>query len=259
MLISWSRGQSGQPQKCTFPLPKWVQNTQRAPQNPPECQISSKCQWFRYNTKYLAFRWGIGGFKLGGELNGTGRVGFSRGRLCPCVCVCHFVCMCVFCVCACAQICKRMCVCVCVHCACMHVYVCMFVWGCVHVLFICMCTCMSECSWVLCMRVCVYLCVYVLMWMCVVCVCVCVCVCVHACACVCARMRAHVYGYKDKLSVLAPWHFLQTPFGRCQTSLDRTRRVSWVCRNLSRCCLLAGQRTCQTFWLESFLSWSLLV
>ena len=79
MLISWSTCRSGQP-KSTFFLPKWVQNTQRAPQNPPECQISSKCQWFRYNIKYLAFRWGIWGFELGGELSETGRVGFSRGQ-----------------------------------------------------------------------------------------------------------------------------------------------------------------------------------
>jgi hypothetical protein len=80
MLISWDRGRSGQLQKCTFSLPKWVQNTQRAPQNPPECQFSSKCQWFRYSIKYLAFRWGIGCFELGVELSGTGRVGFSWER-----------------------------------------------------------------------------------------------------------------------------------------------------------------------------------
>jgi len=68
MLISWSRGQSGQFQKCIFSQPKWVQTTHRVPQNPPECQISSKCQRFVYNIKYLALRWGIGGFELGGEL-----------------------------------------------------------------------------------------------------------------------------------------------------------------------------------------------
>jgi len=38
------------------------------PTEPPECQVSSKCQWLRCNIKYLAFRWGIGGFKLNGEL-----------------------------------------------------------------------------------------------------------------------------------------------------------------------------------------------
>jgi hypothetical protein len=63
-----------------FPCQQWVQNTQRAPQNPPECQIFSKCQWYRCSIKYLAFRWGIGGFELGEELRETGRVGFSRGR-----------------------------------------------------------------------------------------------------------------------------------------------------------------------------------
>jgi hypothetical protein len=66
MLISWSRGRLGQLQKCTFSLPKWVQNTHRAPHSPPECRISSKRQWFRYNIKHLAFRWGIGGFGSGG-------------------------------------------------------------------------------------------------------------------------------------------------------------------------------------------------
>ena len=84
MLISWRRGRSGQLQTCTFSLPKWVQNTQQAPQNPPECQISSKCQWFRYNIKYIAFRWGIGGFELGGEVSETGWVGCSRGRSLDC-------------------------------------------------------------------------------------------------------------------------------------------------------------------------------
>jgi len=79
MLISWDRGRSGQLHKCTFSLPNWVQNTQWAPQNPTECQISSKCQWFRYSIKYLAFGWGIEGFELGGELSETGRVGFLTG------------------------------------------------------------------------------------------------------------------------------------------------------------------------------------
>jgi len=71
MLVSWSRSRSRQLQKCTFSLPKWVQNTHWAPHSPPECRISSKCQWFRYNIKCLAFRWGIGGFELGGKLIGT--------------------------------------------------------------------------------------------------------------------------------------------------------------------------------------------
>ena len=61
-----------QVQKCNFPLPKWVQNTHRAPQNPPECQISSKCQCFICNIKYLALRRGVGGFELGGELSEIG-------------------------------------------------------------------------------------------------------------------------------------------------------------------------------------------
>jgi len=61
VLISWSRGRSGQVQKCTFSLPKWVQIIMhRAPHSPPECKILSKCQWSRYNIKYLAFRWGKG-------------------------------------------------------------------------------------------------------------------------------------------------------------------------------------------------------
>ena len=114
MLISWSRGRSGQLQKWAFSLSKWVQHTHRAPHSPPECWISSKCQWFRYNIKYLAFRWGIGGFELDGELSETGRVGFSRGQPSPsieCVvsasvfealvevceaqtaCVCSFMCL----------------------------------------------------------------------------------------------------------------------------------------------------------------------
>jgi hypothetical protein len=80
MLIFWSRGRSRQPQKYTFSLPKWVENTQRAPQNPPECQISSKSKWLRHNIEYLAFRWGIGGFELGGELSETGWVDCSGGR-----------------------------------------------------------------------------------------------------------------------------------------------------------------------------------
>ena len=50
------------------------------PTEPLRSKISSKCQWFQYNIKYLAFRWGTGGFELGGELSGTGRVGVSRGR-----------------------------------------------------------------------------------------------------------------------------------------------------------------------------------
>jgi hypothetical protein len=70
MLISWSRGRSGQLQKWAFSLSKWVQNTHRAPHSPPECWISSKCQWFSYSIKYLAFRWGIGEFELGGKLIG---------------------------------------------------------------------------------------------------------------------------------------------------------------------------------------------
>ena len=36
-----------------------------APRSPQECRISSKCHWFRYNSKYLAFRWGTRGFELG--------------------------------------------------------------------------------------------------------------------------------------------------------------------------------------------------
>jgi len=91
MLLSWSRGRLGQVQKCTFSLPKCVQNTQQVPQNPPECQISIKCQWFRSNIKYLAFRWGIVGFKLGIELSETGRVGFSRGRPVSLMTFCMFL------------------------------------------------------------------------------------------------------------------------------------------------------------------------
>ena len=79
--MSWSRGQL---QKCTFSLPKWVQNTHWAPHSPPECWISSTCQWFRYNIKYLAFRWGIQGFKLSGKLIGRVWGGFARGR--PYIC-----------------------------------------------------------------------------------------------------------------------------------------------------------------------------
>jgi len=54
-----------------FSLPKWVQITHRAPHSPPECRNSRKCQWFRYNIKYLAFRWGKGGVELGEQLIGT--------------------------------------------------------------------------------------------------------------------------------------------------------------------------------------------
>jgi hypothetical protein len=80
MLISWSRGRSGQLQKCTFYLSKWVQITHRAPHSLPECLNFQQMSRFRYNIKYLAFRWGIRGFELGGELSETGRVGFSQGR-----------------------------------------------------------------------------------------------------------------------------------------------------------------------------------
>ena len=79
MLISWSRGRSGQLQKCTFSLPKWVQSTHRAPHSPPECRISSKYQCFRYSIKYLAFRWGIGGFELNELFIGTVSGDFGVG------------------------------------------------------------------------------------------------------------------------------------------------------------------------------------
>ena len=39
--------------ELTFSPPKRVQNTHRAPHSPPECRVSSKCQWFRYNIKIL--------------------------------------------------------------------------------------------------------------------------------------------------------------------------------------------------------------
>ena len=70
----------GQLQKCTFYLSKWVQITHRAPHSLPECLNFQQMSRFRYNIKYLAFRWGIRGFELGGELSETGRVGFSQGR-----------------------------------------------------------------------------------------------------------------------------------------------------------------------------------
>jgi len=62
-----------------FPARVGCKNTHQAPQNPTECWISSKCQWFRYNIKYHAFRWGVGGFELGGELNETGWGGVFMG------------------------------------------------------------------------------------------------------------------------------------------------------------------------------------
>jgi len=65
MLISWSRGRSGQVQKCTFSLPNRVQSMHRAPHSPPECRISRKCQWFRYNIKYLALQMRYRGLWIG--------------------------------------------------------------------------------------------------------------------------------------------------------------------------------------------------
>jgi len=35
------------------------------PTEPPRMPNFKKIPWFRYNIKYLVFRWGIGGFKLG--------------------------------------------------------------------------------------------------------------------------------------------------------------------------------------------------
>jgi len=115
MLISWSRGRSGQLQNCTFSLPTWVQNTHRAPHSPPECWIFSKCQWFGYNIKYIAFRWGIGGFGLGEQLIGTVWGDFCMGTtiifftICACVCVCVQQMPIMF-----FNICACVCVCVCV-------------------------------------------------------------------------------------------------------------------------------------------------
>jgi hypothetical protein len=79
MLIPEAEVDRGKIQKCIFSLPKWVQNTHPALRNPPECQISSKCQWFRYNIKYVTFRLGIGCLELGGELSETGWGGLLMG------------------------------------------------------------------------------------------------------------------------------------------------------------------------------------
>jgi len=69
--MSWSRGRSVQVQKCTLSLSMWVQNTLRAPHSPPECQMYTECQRFKYEINHFAFRWGRRCFDLGEQLVGT--------------------------------------------------------------------------------------------------------------------------------------------------------------------------------------------
>ena len=105
----------------------------------------------------------------------------TGATVCVRVCLCVWVCGCLYGVCVC------LCICVCVWvCGCLYGCVCVFVYLCVCVL------CVYGCVGV-CMGVCVF--VYL-------CVCVCVWVCGCLCACVCGgRYHSQLHLYKAQLEL----------------------------------------------------------